>query len=197
MVLKGGYGRQFGSGQSLVINNMAILKIAHMGNPILRQRSQAVETSAIASEPIQTLIDDLIETMRDYDGAGLAAPQVHVGLRIVVFEVMDNPRYPDAPEIPLTVAINPQIETLTTTTFGMWEGCLSVPGLRGYVERPASVRFWARDRQGQPFSMHLEGFPAVVVQHECDHLDGTLYIDRLENTTKLAFMKEYQKFHGG
>lgn len=176
---------------------MAILKIAHMGNPILRQRSQAVETSAISSAPIQTLIDDLIETMRDYDGAGLAAPQVHVGLRIVVFEVVNNPRYPNAPDIPLTVAINPQIETLTATTFGMWEGCLSVPGLRGYVERPANVQFSALDRQGQPFSLHLEGFPAVVVQHECDHLDGTLYIDRLEDTTKLAFMKEYQKFHEG
>ncbi|NEO85908.1 MAG: peptide deformylase [Spirulina sp. SIO3F2] len=174
---------------------MAILKIARMGNPILRQRSQAVEVSAIPSAQIQTLIDGLIETMRDYDGAGLAAPQVHVGLRIVVFEVINNPRYPDAPEIPLTVAINPQIEPLTESTFGMWEGCLSVPEIRGYVERSASIKFSALDRQGKPFSQKLDGFPAVVVQHECDHLDGKLFIDRVRDTTKLAFLKEYQKFH--
>ncbi|MEM8638782.1 MAG: peptide deformylase [Cyanobacteria bacterium P01_G01_bin.54] len=172
---------------------MAILKIARMGHPILRQRAQAVETSEIKSPRIQTLIDDLIATMRDYDGAGLAAPQVHVSLRMVVFEVTNNPRYPEMPEIPLTVAINPRIEPLTETRFGMWEGCLSVPDLRGYVERPAKVKFSALNRDAEPFSQELAGFPAVVVQHECDHLDGTLYIDRVQDTTKLAFVKEYNK----
>lgn len=173
---------------------MAILKVARMGHPILRQPARAIADNQIHSDKIQTLIDNLIETMRDYDGAGLAAPQVHESLRVVVFEVVNNPRYPDIPDIPLTVAINPQIEPLTSEQLGMWEGCLSVPDIRGYVERPAEVMFSARDRDGQPYTQHLVGFPAVVVQHECDHLDGQLFIDRVQDTTQLAFRKEYQKF---
>lgn len=173
---------------------MAILKVAHMGNPILRKCADAVAVEDIVGDRIQTLIDDMILTMREYDGAGLAAPQVHVSLRVVVFEVQNNPRYPNVESIPLTVAINPKVTPLSENTMGMWEGCLSVPGMRGYVERPSKVRFEALDRNGDPLHAILDGFAAVVVQHECDHLDGRLFLDRMRNMTQLAFLPEYQKY---
>jgi len=174
---------------------MAILKVAQMGNPVLRKRASDVDSNEIASSETQLLIDDMIETMYEYEGAGLAAPQVHVSRRVVVFEVNNNSRYPDAPNIPLTIAINPEIEVLSDELLGNWEGCLSIPGLRGFVERPSRVKFRALDRYGDIFEQELEGFSAVVIQHECDHLDGSLFIDRIEDRDKLAFMPEYNKYH--
>ncbi len=174
---------------------MAILKIAELGNPVLRKRAAEVDSHDISSPQMQSLIDDMIETMHEYEGAGLAAPQVHCSQRVVVFESQDNPRYPAASDIPLTVAINPEIEVLTSDLEGMWEGCLSVPGLRAYVERPGRIRFSALDRRGERFEQELEGFSAVVTQHECDHLDGLLFIDRIECKEKLAFLPEYRKYH--
>ncbi len=173
---------------------MAILEIAHMGNPIIRDRSNDVDINKIKSAQIQNIIDDLIETMHEYDGAGLAAPQVHINLRIVVFEISDNPRYPDAPKIPLTIAINPTIKPLTDELHGMWEGCLSIPGIKGYCERPTKVEFSAYDRDGNYFKRQLEGFAAIVAQHEYDHLDGKLFIDKVKDTRKLAFIKEYEEY---
>lgn len=172
-----------------------ILKIANMGHPVLRQIAAPVSDAERASEGFQTLIDDMIETMHEYDGAGLAAPQVHVSKRLAIFGIDRNPRYPDAESLPLCIAINPLITPLTTQTQGMWEGCLSVPGMRGYVERPSHIRFQATDRDGNTIDMELDGFAAVVTQHECDHLDGKLYIDRLADTKQLAFQKEFERYH--
>jgi peptide deformylase len=136
----------------------------------------------------------MIETMYDYDGAGLAAPQVHVSKQIVVMEVSKNPRYPNAPAIPLTVYINPEITPLTEEMDEDWEGCLSVPGLRGRVPRYTKIRLRAYDRDGQRVDFVAEGFHARVIQHECDHLWGKLYIDRVRDTTSLTFMEEFMKF---
>lgn len=174
---------------------MAILKVAQLGNPVLRKRALEVDSNDILSHEIQLLIDDMIDTMYEYEGAGLAAPQVHVSRRVAIFEVNDNLRYPDVPNIPLTIAINPEIEVLSEEPIGMWEGCLSVPGLRGFVERPSRVRFRALDRHGEKYKQEFEGFSAVVVQHECDHLDGNLFIDRIQERDKLAFMPEYRRYH--
>lgn len=175
---------------------MAILKVARLGHPVLREVAASVEPIDIQTPKIQSLIDDMISTMREYNGAGLAAPQVHEPLRVVVFEVKDNPRYPDAPTLPLTVAINPQIDIVDKTRQGNWEGCLSIPGMRGYVERPHSIIFSALDRYGVRFSLSLTGFSATVAQHECDHLDGKLYVDRMENLSTLSFVDEFNRFQG-
>lgn len=172
-----------------------ILKVARMGHPILRERALEVAPEQIVEPAFQKLIDDMIETMAEYDGAGLAAPQVHVAQRLVMFHLDSNPRYPQADPVPLTIAVNPVITPLTNELQGMWEGCLSVPGLRGYVERPARVRFEALDRYGQRMEEELEGFAAVVIQHECDHLDGRLFIDRITDTTRLAFQREFERYH--
>jgi peptide deformylase len=174
-----------------------ILKVARMGHPVLRQFAEPVPPDQIASPHIQQLIDDMIETMYDYDGAGLAAPQVHVSKQIVVLEVGYNSRRPHAPEIPLTVYINPEITPLSEEMDEDWEGCLSVPGLRGRVPRHVKIRLRAYDRDGNRIDLVAEGFHARVIQHECDHLWGKLYIDRVRDTTSLMFMEEYVKYHLG
>jgi peptide deformylase len=174
---------------------MAILKVARMGHPILREIASEVPTDEIATPELQQTIDSMIETMREYDGAGLAAPQVHVSQRIVVMEVSHNPRYPDAPPIPLSVMINPQIRFLTERRVEIVEGCLSLPDLRGVVQRIAEIELEALGRNGEPIRERFEGFAAAVVQHECDHLDGILYIDRVSDTTTLSFLREFQRYH--
>jgi len=171
-----------------------ILKVARMGHPVLRQEAEPIPPEQITSPEVQDFIDDMIETMYDYDGAGLAAPQVHVSKQIVVMEVSKNPRYPNAPAIPLTVYINPEITPLTEEMDEDWEGCLSVPGLRGRVPRYTKIRLRAYDRDGQRVDFVAEGFHARVIQHECDHLWGKLYIDRVRDTTSLTFMEEFMKF---
>jgi peptide deformylase len=181
---------------------MAIRKIAQLGNPVLRRRAEEVPPAEIGSPRIQTLIDDMIETMRDADGAGIAAPQVHESLRIAVIEVNGNPRYPDFPGIPLTVLVNPVVEPLVSSRGGelaaqdaiaLFEGCLSVNGIRGRVTRPRKVRVRAMDRQGKSLDFVWEGVPAAVVQHETDHLDGVLFVDRADTKT-LAFIKEFERY---
>ncbi|MAG57153.1 MAG: peptide deformylase [Planctomycetes bacterium] len=172
---------------------MAILKVARMGHPVLRRVADAVGPDEIGSDAIQRLIDDMIDTCREYDGAGLAAPQVHVSKRVVLLEISGNPRYPDAPDFPLTVVINPEVEPLDTTRQMVWEGCLSVPGLRGLVPRSSQVRLHGFDRVGQPLEVTTGGFPAAVVQHECDHLDGRLYVDRMESMESLSFLEEFDR----
>jgi len=181
---------------------MAIRKIAQMGHPILRRRAEDVQVDQIASAEIQNLIDDMIETLRDADGAGIAAPQVHVPARISVIEVADNPRYPQFPRVPLMVLVNPIVEPQLAKPVGelgevesitMYEGCLSVPGVRGLVKRPRRVSVRALDRHGEPLSFEWEGVPAAIVQHETDHLDGVLFVDRADPRT-LAFQREYERF---
>ena len=170
-----------------------ILKVARMGHPVLREVARPVTPEELASDAIQRLIDDMIETCREYDGAGLAAPQVHVSKRVVLMELDDNPRYPDSPGLPLTVVINPQLEHVDRTRQLVWEGCLSVPGLRGQVPRSTTVRVTGLDRDGTELDVTLHGFPAAVVQHECDHLDGRLYPDRMESMKTLTFLAEFDR----
>lgn len=174
---------------------MAVLKVARLGHPVLRRIADPVPPEAIGSPDVQRLVDDLIETMVEYDGAGLAAPQVHVSKQIVVFEVDDNPRYPDAAKVPLSVLINP---TITPTVLHMdedWEGCLSVPGLRGRVPRYTSVRVEAYDRDGKTLHFVARDFHARVVQHECDHLFGKVFLDRMRSTDSLSFVEEFARYH--
>ncbi|HET7542400.1 MAG TPA: peptide deformylase [Polyangiaceae bacterium] len=183
---------------------MAIRKIAQMGEPVLRRRAEPIDPRQISSPFIQTLIDDMIETMHDADGAGLAAPQVYESLQLCVIEVDQNPRYPQFEPIPLTVLVNPIVTPLVGAgvgsnqlseedSFQMYEGCLSVPGMRGLVSRPRKVRVQALDRDGKSLDFVWESFRAVVVQHETDHLLGTLYVDRADPKT-LTFLREYERF---
>jgi peptide deformylase len=166
-----------------------------MGHPVLRQTSKPVAPAQIATPAFQQLVDDLIETMREYDGAGLAAPQVHIPQRVVVFEIHDHPRYPEAGDVPLTVLVNPEINSLSDARDDFWEGCLSIPDLRGPVSRYTHIRLEALDRHGRAAQWEFRGFHAAVVQHECDHLDGVLYIDRLVDTRRLSFQREFQHYH--
>jgi peptide deformylase len=173
---------------------MAILKVARLGHPILRQPARPVPVELIRSPEVQRLVDDMIETMREYDGAGLAGPQVHEPWQIAVVEVLANPRYPDAPEVPLTVLVNPVVTPLTEEMEDGWEGCLSVPDLRGMVPRYTAVRLTCHDREGQPVDLVAKDFFARVVQHETDHLNGLVYLDRMRDLSTLSHMAEWQKY---
>ena len=173
---------------------MAVLKVAHLGHPILRQIAEPIAPSTITQPDIQRLIDDMIETMEDEDGAGLAAPQVHVSSRLVIYGVRNNPRYPDADEIPLTILINPKITALSKQQEEDWEGCLSVPDLRGQVPRWTKIRVEAYGRDGKAIRFEADDFHARVVQHECDHLDGHVYLDRMRSMETLSFLPEYHRY---
>jgi peptide deformylase len=173
---------------------MAILKVARLGHPVLRQRAEPVAAQAIGSPEVQRLVDDMIETMREYDGAGLAANQVHVPVRIAVLEVQANPRYPEAPHVPLTVLINPVVTPLTEEMEDGWEGCLSVPDMRGRVPRYTAVRLESLDRHGERVEVVAKEFFARVIQHETDHLDGRVYLDRMRDLSTLAHIAEWHKY---
>ncbi len=173
---------------------MAVLKVARLGHPILRQVAEPVSPEAIRSPEIQRLLDDMLETMEDHDGAGLAAPQVHVSKRVVIYGVRQNPRYPEADEIPLTVLINPKIAPVGSEQEEDWEGCLSVPDLRGQVPRWTRIRVEAYGRDGKPLAITADGFHARVVQHECDHLDGKVYLDRMRSMETLSFLPEFHRY---
>ncbi|MEX2220815.1 MAG: peptide deformylase [Candidatus Rokuibacteriota bacterium] len=173
---------------------MAILKVARLGHPVLRKIASPVPVSEICSPEIQRLIDDMIETMREYNGAGLAAPQVHVLQQICLIEVNGNPRYPDAPPIPLTILINPVVSPLTEEMEDGWEGCLSVPDMRGVVPRFGSVRLDALDREGGQIDVVAKEFFARVIQHETDHLNGIVYVDRMRDLATLTHLAEWNKY---
>ena len=181
---------------------VAIRKIAQMGEPVLRRVARPLSVEELKSPAIQTLIDDMIDTMHDADGVGLAAPQVYESIQVCVIEISKNPRYPDALDIPLTVLVNPiitpQVESplddlAEADSIAMFEGCLSVTGLRGQVVRPRRVRVQALDRQGNSLDFVWEGVRATVVQHETDHLKGVLYVDLADSKT-LSFMREYERY---
>lgn len=176
---------------------MAILKVAQLGHPILRQVGRELTAKEIKLPVVQKLIDDMVDTMREYEGVGLAAPQVHESLQIAVMEIPgDNARYPDQEEVvPVTVFINPKITFLTEETLEFWEGCLSVKGIRGAVKRPRHIRLQALDRDGNKIDREYEGFPAIAIQHETDHLFGKVFLDRITDMTKIAFLDEYRKYH--
>jgi peptide deformylase len=174
---------------------MAILKIARMGHPVLAQVAQPVANPA--APEIRRLVSDMIETMIDANGAGLAAPQVHVPLRVVVFQAPDGRSDPGLAEeerfdhtAPLTVLVNPTIEIVDDQIESGWEGCLSVPGMRGFVERAFHIRYRGFDLDGREVARTAKGFHARVVQHECDHLDGILYPSRMRDLGKLIFESE-------
>jgi peptide deformylase len=173
---------------------MAVLKIAHLGHPILRQVAEPVSPEAIRSPEIQRLLDDMLETMADHDGAGLAAPQVHVPRRVVIYGVDENPRYPDAEAVPFTILMNPRITALGDEQEEDWEGCLSVPDLRGLVPRFTRVRVEGYGRDGKQLRFDAAGFHARVVQHECDHLDGKVYLDRMRSMESLSFLPEFRRY---
>lgn len=164
---------------------MAIREILRMGHPVLLK--QAAPVSAFNTHELHTLLRDMHETMEHANGAGLAAPQIGVSLQVVVFGVRENPRYPEAEQVPYTVLINPVITPLDSETEDGWEGCLSVPGLRGIVPRHTRVRYTGFDAEGQPIDRTVGGFHARVVQHECDHLIGVLYPSRMRDLSLLGY----------
>lgn len=167
---------------------MAVRPILRLGHPTLRQTAAPV--TEFGTPELRELVHDLLDTMRANDGAGLAAIQIGVLKRVVVFELADNPRYPHAEPVPLTVLVNPALEPLDDERELGWEGCLSVPGLRGLVPRHRRVRYRGFDELGQPIDRAVTGFHARVVQHECDHLDGILYPQRIEDMTAFGFQDE-------
>jgi peptide deformylase len=173
---------------------MAVLKVVRLGHPVLRRVAEPVSPEAIAAPDIQRLIDDLLETMDDHDGVGLAAPQVHVSRRIVVYGMRESPRYPDAPPVPLTVLVNPRLTPAGSEQEEGWEGCLSVPDMRGMVPRFQRVQVEAYGRDGRQLRYLAQGFHARVVQHECDHLDGKVYLDRMRSFDTLTFLPEFQRY---
>lgn len=173
---------------------MTVREILSIGHPVLRETARALDPSEIADGPTQQLINDLIDTMRHADGAGLAANQVGEPVRIAVMEVTDNPRYPYKPRLPLTVAINPVIEPLSDELLEINEGCLSVP-LRGSVMRHVDIRVQYLDRDGVAHETVEYGLTAGTWQHEVDHLDGVLFIDRVADPSTLATWDEFETHH--
>ena len=175
---------------------MSILPIRELGDPVLRRVAREVTAEELAGAEVQLLIDDMIETMRAADGAGLAAPQVGVPLRIAVIEVREgNPRYPYKPPIPLTVIVNPALRSLDGVTFATNEGCLSMPNLRGDLERFENVGVRYLDREGEPHEETWRGLTAGTFQHETDHLDGILFVDRMADMSSLSTWAEFE-LHG-
>lgn len=172
---------------------MAIRKVSRMGHPVLRQRAAEISPAQMQSSQMQRLIDDMIETMIDYEGIGLAAPQVFEPLRLIVLGNPDaDPQ--DEAAIPLTVLFNPQFTTLSPERLDAWEGCLSIPQLRGVVPRSTAVEVRGYDREGQAVELEAEGLFARVLQHEIDHLDGVLFLDRMADLQTLTFLEEYQRY---
>ena len=175
---------------------MAVLKVAKLGNPILRQISKQVDLKELADQQgeLQNFIDDMIDTMREEDGVGLAAPQVNRSLQIVVLEYENSERYPDGSSIPLTVLVNPVLSDYSAEKELGWESCLSLVDFRGLVPRSTSVTLKAYDRDGDRIEKRATGFEAVVLQHEIDHLNGKVFLDRMEDLTKLAYQEEFEEF---
>ena len=168
---------------------MSILKVARMGHPVLREKARELTLQELGSPELVDLVEDMIETMAEYAGVGLAAPQVHYGLRVFVMQTD-----PDD-EATLRVAVNPRITPLGEEGWEDWEGCLSIPDIHGRVPRNDRVRLEALDAEGRAYTEELEGFAARVCQHEYDHLDGLIFVDRMGDFTSLCFGEEYRRYH--
>lgn len=175
-------------------DNQSILKVAQLGNPILRGETEPFTKEEIADPNTRHFIDSMVATMREYNGAGLAGPQVHSKKQIIVIEAQSNPRYPDEKEIPLTVLLNPKIVNFSDTLGEGWEGCLSLKGLWGRVNRSTTVTVEAVTREGEDVKIDAEGFFAVVLQHEIDHLYAKVFVDRMEDMSSLCFTDEYNRY---
>jgi len=172
--------------------NPAIRKVARIGHPVVRAAASPVPADDIVSAGFQGLVDDMIVTMHEYEGVGLAAPQVHVSLRVAVIEVPASDER-SLVAVPLTVLVNPVVTPLDEKRVYGWEGCLSIPGLRGVLPRFERVRLEALDRGGRPYTAEASGFFARVIQHECDHLDGKVYLDRMDDMRTLSFLRELRQ----
>ena len=173
---------------------MAILKVTRLGHPVLRKPSEAIPKESIGSAELQRLIRDMIDTMHEEDGVGIAAPQVGVSKQLAVIEAQDNRRYPGKPAIPLTILINPRIVGASKKLVEDWEGCLSVHDMRGRVPRTEWVDVEAFNQKGERVKFHAEGFFARVIQHECDHLVGKVFLDRMSNLSTLSHLHEFVRF---
>ena len=173
---------------------MAILKVARLGHPVIRTPTEAVPKETITSPDFQRFLDDMVATMREYDGVGLAAPQVHVSKQVAVIEVHENRRYPGEKPIPLTVLINPRILSASKKQLDEWEGCLSVHEFRGRVPRAESLEVEAYNRKGEKVRFQAHGFFARVIQHECDHLAGKVFLDRMPTLATLTHLHEFVRY---
>lgn len=171
-----------------------IFKVTQLGHPILRLKAKPVPVGRITTPSFQAFLEDLTQTMQEYDGVGIAAPQVHVSLQVAVIQVHGNPRYPKAPRIPLTVLVNPRIKPVSRRQVFDWEGCLSVEGLRGQVPRWHSVEVEAYNAKGQGIRFKATGFFARVIQHEWDHLQGKVFLDRMKGLSTLTHLTEYARY---
>ena len=170
-----------------------IRPVLRMGDPRLLECAAPV--AEFDTPELHALIQDMNDTMRAKNGAGIAAPQIGVSQQVVIFGVGFNARYPDAEQVPYTVLINPLLETIGTGIEEGWEGCLSVPGMRGVVPRHANLRYQGYDQSGNPIDRTVSGFHARVVQHETDHLDGVLFLDRMKSMESLSFIEEFARYH--
>jgi peptide deformylase len=176
---------------------MAILKVSRLGHPVLRTVAQPIDPATIATPGVQRLIDDMFDTMREYTGVGLAAPQVHESVRVFVAGIRSRPigaEITDDEDMPLMALVNPEITLVGASTELGWEGCLSIPDIRGRVPRAPAVKVKAFDRAGKPITFTARGFPARVIQHEFDHLDGILFFDRMKTFESLSYLEEYDRF---
>jgi peptide deformylase len=171
---------------------MSILKVARMGHPVLRAKARPLEKGDIKGAAIQKLIDDMLETMAEYHGVGLAAPQVHEHVRLFVAALNSSAGSDDAPEP--TVLINPEIAAVGKEMVEDWEGCLSIPDIRGRVPRAREIRVRGFDRRGDRIELRAENFAARVIQHEADHLDGVLFFDRMRTFESLTCLEEYARY---
>ena len=171
-----------------------IFKVAYLGNPVLRLKAKPVDLDKAQTGNLQGFLEDLTETMREYDGVGIAATQVHVSVQMAVIESEQNPRYPEAPKIPLTVLMNPKIKPASHRQQEDWEGCLSVEGLRGRVPRWSCVDVESLNLRGERIRFRAEGFFARVIQHEVDHLHGKVFLDRMKDFSTLTHLKEYTRY---
>lgn len=173
---------------------MALRKIAQIGHPVLREVARPIAHDELRTPAVQGFIDDLVETMRDASGAGLAATQIYERLRVFAVEVRDNPRYPYKPTYPLTVVVNPEVTPLSDIIFENFEGCLSIPNLRGRTIRYAEVRVRGLDRDGKPLDFEVRGVSAGTFQHEFDHLNGVMFVDRLADSKSLCTWDHFERF---
>jgi peptide deformylase len=170
---------------------MSILKVARMGHPVLRQKARAIDKQELKDPALQKFIDDMVDTMREYSGIGLAAPQVHESLRLFVAHLDPEGRG----DHEATAIINPQISVVGDKTVEGWEGCLSIPDIRGLVPRAFQITVTGLDRHGKRLEVQAKDFPARVIQHETDHLDGILFFDRMRSFESLTYMEEFSRYH--
>jgi len=174
---------------------MSILKVARLGHPILRAKAKPIDPKDITSAPIQKLIDDMIDTMGEYHGIGLAGPQVHEGLRVFIAGLEKKDRRTGEVEVVPLAVVNPEVTPVGRDLVEDWEGCLSIPDIRGMVPRFTDITVAALDRDGKKIELRLKDFAARVAQHETDHLDGVLFFDRMTSTQSLTYLEEYSRYH--